>query len=40
MAAALAGQRIAQVRRVGKHIVMDLERAAAHAKLRRPTRSG
>ncbi|MGC2621134.1 MAG: bifunctional DNA-formamidopyrimidine glycosylase/DNA-(apurinic or apyrimidinic site) lyase [Acidobacteriaceae bacterium] len=28
MAAALAGQRIAQVRRVGKHIVMDLERAA------------
>jgi formamidopyrimidine-DNA glycosylase len=27
MAAALAGQRIAQVRRVGKHIVMDLERA-------------
>jgi formamidopyrimidine-DNA glycosylase len=25
MAAALAGQRIAQVRRVGKHIVMDLE---------------
>jgi formamidopyrimidine-DNA glycosylase len=26
MAAALAGQRIAQVRRVGKHIVMDLER--------------
>jgi formamidopyrimidine-DNA glycosylase len=29
MAAALAGQRIAQVRRVGKHIVMDFERPPA-----------